>query len=83
MAVMTPHFLQWYSVLGYPIFISVLTSKTSGTESKKDGQPVPLSYLVDDSNNFIPHPTQWYEPSRFSWFYGLLPGDSVPSCFKM
>ncbi len=65
------------------MFVSVFSSNTPGKDLKKDGQPEPLSYLVFESNNFVPHPTQWYEPSLFSLLSGLDPGDSVPSCFKI
>ena len=54
-----PQFLQWYSVLAYPIRWSVLVSKTSGKDSKKEGQPEPLSYLLFELNNFIPQLAQW------------------------
>ena len=39
--------------------ISVFSSNTSGSDSKKDGQPEPLSYFVLESNNLVPQPTQW------------------------
>ena len=60
-----PHSLQWYSVLGEPIILSTLVSSTPGNDSKKDGQPEPLSYLLFDSNNFTPQAAQKYVPSLF------------------
>ena len=54
-----PHFLQWYSVLGYPTAISVFSTKTPGKDSKKDGQPEPLSYLALEVKSFVSQPTQW------------------------
>ena len=47
-----PHFLQWYSVLGDPIKLSIFVSNTLGIASKKDGQPLPLSYFLPDSKSF-------------------------------
>jgi hypothetical protein len=47
--------------------------------AKKLGQPVPLSYLLDDSNSGRKQAAQVKRPSRFSWFSGLDPGGSVAS----
>ena len=54
-----PHYLQWYSVLGDPIELSILVSNTFGNASKKDGQPVPLSYFLIESKSLVPQPTQY------------------------
>ena len=62
--------------------LSVFFSKTSGKDSKNDGHPVPLLNFDFESNNWVPHPTQWYEPSLFSLFKRLDPGASVPSCLR-
>ena len=63
--------------------MSVFSSNTLGKDLKKEGQPDPLSYFVLESNSFVPHPTQWYEPSLYSELSELLPGGAVPSCFKI
>ena len=47
--------------------------------SKKLGQPVPLSYLVDASKSGRLQAAQMNVPSRFSWFSSLEPGGSVAS----
>src|SRR5947199_9860112 len=60
-----------------PWLLSVRVSTAPGLTSLKLGQPVPLSYLADASNNSAPQPAHWNSPGRFSWFKGLDPGRSV------
>ena len=62
-----PHFLQWYSVLGDPIKVSILVSNTLGSAWKNDGQPLPLSYFVFDSK------TKYESGSGWPSFYESLP----------
>src|SRR3569833_1802817 len=60
-----------------PWLLSVRVSTAPGLTSLKLGQPVPLSYLAEASNNSAPQPAHWNSPGRFSWFRGLEPGRSV------
>src|SRR5256885_3298276 len=61
-----------------PWLLSVRVSTAPGRVSKKLGQPVPLSNLVEASNSSAPQPAHWNSPGRFSVFSGLEPGRSVP-----
>ena len=45
--------------------------------SAKDGQPVPLSYLLADVKTGVPQPAQLNVPSLCSFARGLLHGSSV------
>jgi hypothetical protein len=38
--------------------MSIFVSKTSGNDEKKEGQPDPLSYFMEELNNFVPQPAQ-------------------------
>jgi hypothetical protein len=40
------------------MWVSVLVSKTSGRDEKKDGQPEPLSYFIVELKSFTPQPAQ-------------------------
>ena len=63
--------------------VSVLVSTPFGSEAKKLGQPVPLSYLVLASNSGKLQAAQMNFPGRFSCSSALLPGYSVPSSNRM
>src|SRR5689334_4568418 len=58
--------------------LSVEVSTASGIGAQNEGQPEPLSYLVEESNSGSPQPAQRKTPARFSSFSGLVKGRSVP-----
>ena len=60
---------------------SVVVPTLPGIGSQKDGQPVPLSNFVLESNNDSPQPAQMNAPWRFSSLSGLVKARSVP-CWR-
>ena len=57
-----------------PWVVSLVVSTALSLGAQNEGQPEPLSYLVDDSNSGWPQPAQWKMPFRFSMFSGLENG---------
>src|SRR5271169_3586005 len=65
-----------------PRLRSMVVATAFGSGAKKLGQPLPLSNLVEDSNNGRPQAAQAYMPERCSLLRGLVPARSVP-CLRI
>src|SRR3989344_4897979 len=78
-----PQVLQVTSVLFIPRDESSWNSTAPDRAWSKLGQPVPLSNLASEENNWVPQTTQANMPFECSFSKGLVKGASVPFSLKI